>query len=617
VTVVTDRLRAALADRYRLERELGRGASPTHLAASCLCKLSVRTPLFVVLAVAGVALAQRVIAQAPEPVDLVLHNGKVVTLDDRDRVTSALAIRDGKILAVGGESLVARYRAARVVDLRGRMAMPGFDDSHIHIFGRARRDISLAAVRSIRELQDSLRVKARLLGPGQWITGDGWAEENFEEQRLPVRADLDAAAPMNPVFLVRAGGHSSASNSLALRRAGITRDTPQPASGMIEHDAAGELTGIIRERSDLVRRLIPQATADELRPSFVQALRDLLALGITSIIQAGAITQGIDSVYGKPTWPEWERAYRDHRGELPRAAVQIYWRGADDLRAFGKRPGDGDEWLRVGALKLLVDGGFTGPSAYTLAPYKGMPGFRGTLNLSPDSLYQTVKAAHALGWQLGFHAIGDAAIQLTVDIFDRVLRESPRPDHRHYLNHFTMLPPTGTLATMARDSILVTTQPNFTYTLESRYRQVLDGTRLAHNNPLATPMRHGAFIAFSSDILPVGPMVGLYAAVTRKGKSGTVYGSDEAMPMMRALRAYTRNGAYLTREEHLKGTLEVGKLADIIVLSQDLLTIPPGRILNTKVDLTVLGGRVVYERVPTPTSATPTSARGHRRQELP
>jgi hypothetical protein len=225
-----------------------------------------------------------------------------------------------------------------------------------------------------------------------------------------------------------------------------------------------------------------------------------------------------------------------------------------------------------------------------------MADFRGTLNYSPDSLYKVVKAAHALGWQMGFHAIGDGAIELTVNIFDRVLRESPKADHRNYLNHFSMLPPEETLATMARDSILVTQQPNFTYTLESRYQQTLDGARLAHNNPIATPVKRGVFMAFSSDILPIGPMVGLYAAVTRKGKSGAVYGADETVPMMQALRAYTRNGAYLTREERLKGTLAPGKFADVIVLSDDLLTIPPDRILTTKVDLTVLGGRVVFER---------------------
>ena len=558
-----------------------------------------RRPAPVVLAlgfVAGAGLAKSGAAQTPEPADLIVHRGKVVTLDDANRIASAIAIRDGRILAVGDESLVTRYRARRIIDLGGRMAMPGFNDSHTHIFGQARREIDLTRVRSIRELQDSVRSKARQVGPGQWITGFGWAEDDFAERRMPLRADLDAVAPDNPVLLQRAGGHSSLSNSAALRRAGITRATPQPVAGMIEHDAMGEPTGIIRERSDLVGRVVPPLTAEELRPTFVQALRDLLPLGITSIVQAGANVQGFTKF---ADWPEWERVYREHRGELPRAAVQIYWRGADALRAFGKRPGDGDEWLRVGALKLLVDGGFTGPSAYTLAPYKGMPDFRGTLNLSPDSLYQVVKAAHALGWQMGFHAIGDGAIQLTVDVFHRVLQESPRADHRNYLNHFSMLPPDATLALMARDSILVTQQPNFTYTLESRYAETLDGARLAHNNPVATPMRHGVFMAFSSDILPIDPMVGLYAAVTRKGKSGAVHGADEAVPMLRALRAYTRDGAYLTREERLKGTLEPGKVADIIVLSEDLLTVPPERILGTRVDLTILGGRVVHERVTT------------------
>jgi Predicted metal-dependent hydrolase with the TIM-barrel fold len=294
-------------------------------------------------------------------------------------------------------------------------------------------------------------------------------------------------------------------------------------------------------------------------------------------------------------WPEWERVYREHPGELPRAAVQIRWTGDSALRAFGKRSGDGDEWLRVGALKVYVDGGFTGPSAYTLQPYKNLPDFRGTLNRSPDSLYAIAKIANAMGWQMGFHTIGDGAIALTVSVFDRVLRESPRADHRHYLNHFSMLPPDSTLATMARDSILVAQQPNFTYTLESRYRQTLDEVRLAHNNPLSTPMHRGIRMAFSSDILPIGPMVGLYAAVTRKGKSGAVYGPQERVTMATALRAYTQGGAYLTREEHRKGAVTPGMLADLIVVSNDLLTASPGRTLSTRILMTIVGGRVVYE----------------------
>ncbi len=523
-------------------------------------------------------------------VDLLLHGGKVATQDDSSTIASAIAVRGGRIVAVGDESLTRRFRARRVIDLRGRLLIPGFDDTHIHIAGEARRYIDLRNVRSIHELKDSVKTRAVRLGRNQWITGYGWAEDDLEEHRVPQRADLDSAAPDNPVILWRAGGHSSVSSSLALRLAGIDRTTPNPAAGMIERDERGDATGIIRERSEIVGRLVPEPTAAELRPSFVAALRALLPLGITSIVQAGAPERGPSG------YKEWERVYRDHRGELPRAAVQIYWRDSATLRAFGRRPGAGDEWLRVGALKLLVDGGFTGPSAYTLQPYKGMADFRGTLNYSPDSLYHIVKVAHAMGWQMGFHTIGDGAIALAVDVFDRVLRESPRRDHRNYLNHFSMLPPVATLQTMARDSILVTQQPNFTYTLEARYTQTLDGDRLQHNNPVALPMQQGIFMAFSSDVLPIGPMIGLYGAVSRRGKSGAVYGADEAIPIASAIRAYTRNGPYLTREEKTKGTLEPGRLADMVVMADDLLTIPTDSIRSARVDLTILGGRVVYDR---------------------
>lgn len=536
-------------------------------------------------------------AQVVQLADLVLHNGKIVTLDDANRIASSIVIRDGTIVAIGDESLVGAYRSSRTIDLRGRMVMPGFIDSHTHVWGYGRREIDLSEVRSIRDMQDSLRAKVRLLEPGAWITGRGWAEDNFAERRLPTRADLDAVTTNNPVQLIRAGGHSSISNTAALRVAGIDRATAQPSAGMIEHDAAGEPTGIIRERNDIVGRHIPPLTADERRPDLIRMLRDQLALGITSLIQAGAASSGAsDDRPDRPNWPEWERVYASYRGQLPRAAVQIYWRSVEDLTRFGKRPGDGDAWLRVGALKLLVDGGFTGPSAFTKLPYKGMADFRGTLNLSPDSLYSIVRSAHALGWQMGLHAIGDSAIEITARVLKRVLNESPKADHRNYINHFTVLPSDEVLAMMARDSILVTTQPNFTYILEERYSQLLDGDRLARNNGMASPMRHGVFMAMSADILPVGPMIGLYAAVSRKGKSGAVYGADEAIAIVDALHAYTRNGAFLTREEHVKGTLEVGKFADLIVLSRDLLTVPTEQILDTQVMMTVLAGKVVFER---------------------
>jgi predicted amidohydrolase YtcJ len=524
---------------------------------------------------------------APEPVDLLLHNGKIVTADDAFSIHQAVAVRDGRIVEVGSDDLVSRYEATRTIDLGGRTVLPGFVDSHIHISGSPRREIDLRETASIRQLQDQVRAKVAELGEGEWITGYGWAEDAFAEQRLPTRQDLDEAAPRNPVTLTRAGAHSAVVNSLAFRLAGITRESRNPDRGIIERDPAGELNGIIRERQDTVGRLVPPTTPEETRPSFVQNLRNLLALGITSIVQAGVSPRGYE---------EWQRVYAEHGSELPRASVQVRWAGRDQMQEFGMKTGDGDERLRVGAVKVFVDGGFTGPSAYTIDEYKSEPGFHGSLDIDPQELRTIVHDAHAMGWQMGFHAIGDAAIQLIVDYFAEELEANPRDDHRHYLNHFTVRPPPEVMDRMAQHEILITQQPNFTYTLEGRYTETLHEEHAAHNNPLRSPMSHGVFVALSSDILPIGPIVGVYAAVTRKGQSGTVYGPDEALSIEEAIVGYTRNGAYITFEEDIKGTIEPGKLADMVVLSDDLLTIDPERILDVEVETTILGGAVVFER---------------------
>jgi predicted amidohydrolase YtcJ len=523
----------------------------------------------------------------PEQADLILRGGKIVTVDEELGVVEALVVRGDRILAVGPDAIADGYDAARVIDLGGRMVMPGFIDTHIHIDGRAPWSLDLTELSSIAELQDRIRDLIATLEPGHWITGYGWSEDELAEGRRPLRADLDEAAPENPVILSRAGGHSAVANSLALELAGVNESTPDPEGGVIERDASGRLNGVIRERQGIVSRLAPRPTREQLRPSFISSLERLLALGITSIVEAGATLEEFE---------EWERVYAEHGDRLPRANVQVRWTDPERLEAFGRKSGDGDERFRVGAIKVLVDGGFTGPAAYTIAPYKGETAYRGKLNLEEDELRSLVMQANELGWQLGFHAIGDAAIVLTVDAFAEALAAHPRSDHRHYLNHFTVTPPPETLDRMAELGIHIAQQPNFTYTLEGRYAANLEGERLAHNNPLRTPMDHGVFVALGSDILPIGPMTGLYAAVTRKGMSGAVHGPEERLTMEEAIRGYTANGAFLTFEEDLKGRLKPGMLADLVVLSDDLLTIDPERIMDVAVDLTVLGGKVVYER---------------------
>lgn len=532
--------------------------------------------------------------RAQESVDLLLHNGKIFTADQLLSTFTAVAVRDDRIVALGWDGLLDQYRAVRTVDLDDKLVVPGFIDTHIHISGDPERWVDLAGLENMAELKARVTRKAEQLGSGEWITGYGWSEDELAERRRPLRWDLDDAAPVNPVVLTRAGGHSSVANSLALEAAGLTPQTETPPGAIIEVDDQGRMNGILREGAQgLVRRFVPDPTSAELRDSFVQNLRNLLGLGITSLIQAGVGGGGFAS---------WEEVYAEFQGELPRAAVQVRVQGPaeraiETLTRFGRKTGDGNEWLRVGPVKFFVDGGYTGAAAWTLEPYKGQPGYFGTGALiDADGMYRLSKAAHEMGWQMGFHTIGDAAIKMTVDAWSRVIEESPRVDHRHYLNHFTVRPPAETMQKMASHNIHIAQQPNFTYTLEGRYAEHLEGERYETNNPVRSPMSHGVFVALGSDILPIGPMVGLYAAVTRKGMSGAVVGPGEALTMPEAIVAYTRLAAYLTFEEDIKGSLEVGKLADMVVLSQDLLTIDPDRTMDTAVEMTILGGTVVYQR---------------------
>src|SRR5579871_1576078 len=471
-----------------------------------------------VVSAASLASASSAQAQSQkEPADLILYNGRIVTVDDAFSIRNAVAVKDGRIVAVGGNDLQNRFNAARAIDLHGRTVLPGFNDTHIHLGGQSRRNIDLINTKSIAQLKDQIRDKARQLGPKEWITGAGWDEYQMTEKRVPLRADLDEAAPNNPVVLTRAGGHSSVGNSKALELADINRATPDPERGLIERNPQGEPNGVIRERNDLYYKLVPKDRPEDLRQSLFESVRAQLRLGITSVMAANT---SIDPTLAG-SWAEWEILYKSHGPDLPRAAVQIQWpgdakTGEAKLREFGRKTGAGDDRLRVGSIgEMFADGGFTGPTAYTLNDYKGMPGFRGRAMLTPQQMRANIEAGHKLGWQFGIHAIGDAAIAMTADAYDRVLNDFPRNDHRHYLSHFSMLPPDRTMQIMAKDKVLIAQQPNFTYTLEGRYVQTLESWHLTRNNPLATPIKHGIFMAFSSDNLPIGPMVGLYGAVTR------------------------------------------------------------------------------------------------------
>ena len=520
-----------------------------------------------------------------EQVDLILTNGKIVTVDSEFSIADTVIVNDGRIVVTGDSSLLEQYESSSLVDLSGKILMPGFIDSHTHIRGRPERYIELGETESIAEIQSLIRRKADELGPGEWITGYGWSEDELVEGRRPLRQDLDAAAPRNPVTLTRAGGHSAVVSTSALELAEITDATPDPEGGVIERDDDGIANGIIRERQGIVGRLVPDSTYEELIASLELNLNALLAKGITSITDAskrpGEFVM-FEEIYSNPSMP------------LPRSAWQFQWFDPAGIAEVKERVGDGDEFLKIGPIKVFVDGGFTGPAAYTLEPYLNQGDYRGYLNMPEEELVTMLNEIHDAGWQMGIHAIGDAAIELVVDTLADTLNRSPREDHRHYLNHFSMRPPERTMELMSEHNIHITQQPNFTYTLEGRYVANLDGWRLEHNNPIRSPMDHGITVAISSDILPIGPLVGIYAAVTRKGMSGRVFGADEAISVEEAIKAYTLTGAYLGFEENIKGSLEPGKLADMIVLSEDILTADHEDIMDIVVEQTYVGGKLVY-----------------------
>ncbi len=518
--------------------------------------------------------------------DLILSNGKIVSVDEAFRIFDTIVVTDGKVVELGDASLLEKYDAATVRDLDGKTLMPGFIDSHTHISGDPKRYIDLSEVTSITEIQDLIRAKALELGQGEWITGYGWSEDELAEGRKPLRGDLDVAAPFNPVTLTRAGGHSAVVSTSALGLAEINNNTPDPEGGVIERDENGVANGIIRERQNIVGRLVPESTYDELLASLEINLGDLLAKGITSITDASTAPD---------EYAMWEELYAKPGVNLPRSAVQFQWFDLEGIEEAKARSGEGSEFLKIGPIKVFADGGFTGPAAFTKEPYLNQGDYRGYLNMPAQDLVDHITEIHDAGWQMGIHAIGDAAIELVVDTLVEALLRNPREDHRTYLNHFSMRPSDETMEKMAEHGIHITQQPNFTYTLEGRYVANLDGWRLEHNNPLRSPMDHGIHVAISSDILPIGPLVGIYAAVTRKGMSGRVFGADEAITIEEAIQGYTIKGAYLGFEEDIKGSLEPGKLADMIVLSDDILTVDSEEIMNIEIEQTYVGGELVYQ----------------------
>ena len=539
---------------------------------------------------------------------IIILNAHVHTIDDNDTVVQAIALNGDRILAAGNDEEILRLAGenTRLIDAHGNSVIPGIIDSHNHMWeaGMLMEGIITFGIRSIKELGEKVGQHVAEMKPGEWLQGGGWVETQFEEQRMPTRWDLDPYSPDNPVVLERIFSTCCA-NSAALRIAGITRDTPDPKGGSIGRDENGEPNGLLfRSAKQLVRDHMPTAFGDskfgggeQIRLAILRAMDDYLSNGITGVVEPGVT-------------PSMIRAYQNIRkaGELKvRVNLMPSWHGfainededfSDRLiPEYGLFSGFGDEWLRIGSLKMAIDGGLLSGTALRTWNYKGQTEIRDfPLRLDLDKLDGWVKEAHDAGWGTGIHVMGDIACRRAAEAMYKAWKDNPA-DRRHQVIH-CYYPDAETIRMMAEAGLIYAAQPSFIYNEGDGYDDLLEKEQQRTFMPLRSAIDAGVHVAISTDMPsgPHNPFWNLYAAVTRKGMNGYCLGEEECITVSEGLRAMTREGAYMCFEENIKGTLEPGKLADVVLLDHDLTSIETEEIRNVKPRMTIVAGKVMFEQ---------------------
>lgn len=530
----------------------------------------------------------------------VFVNGTIITLNPHQPYARAAASRAGRWLAVGGEDEVraAAGPAAEVVDLGGRTAIPGLTDSHMHLlnYGLHLERLHLEGVRSLAELTKRVRERAATLPAGTWILGRGWDQDRLAERRYPTAADLDRAAPAHPVVLVRACGHLSAVNSLALKLAGISRDTPDPEGGRIDRDERGEPTGILRESATgLVGRHIPPPDLASLKRALQAAMRRALAAGLTMVHTddvgtAGGLEQAL-ALY--------EEAVR--AGDPPfRVQLEVAAKYLDELIGKGLRTGDGDEWFRVGPLKIFADGSLGGGTAALSEPYADAPDNCGLPLLDAEAMGELVEKAHRHGMQVAIHAIGDRAAAIALSAIARAQAAEPGRRLRHRIVHCQVLR-RDLIDQFVREGVVADVQPKFITSDLHWAERRLGRDRLRWSYAWRDLLEAGVPCAGGSDapVEPLEPFLGIYAAVTRCDLDGQPAGGwlpEQKLTVEEALRLFALGGAYAGHDERARGMVAPGYQSDLAVLSANPLRIDPLALKDVQVLMTVVGGRVAYRR---------------------
>ncbi len=543
-------------------------------------------------------------AQPSSAADTVFVNGKIATVDATFSLAEAAAVRDGKFVLVGSSDAVRQLAgdSTRIIDLGGRLVVPGLADGHFHSAGGG-PGVDLSRARTFDEVITAIRERVERAGPDEVVvTNSDWHEAQLKEQRLPYRRDLDAIAPRTPVVVVR-GGHEYILNSVALRKWNITTATKEPPGGQISRYPDGQLNGELLDAAKSYVKLPPppERSIDQRIEAMVSDFKKLHAAGLTSVRVAGT------SVEQYRLFEEMKR-----RGVLSmRVSVLLRPdRTAEAaavetaVKGWGLESGAGDEWLRVDGIKLGVDGGFEG--GWMREPYEEPYGrrgaYRGIQTMPSDRYTETVKMLNRLGWRVSTHAVGDAAIDLVLAAYEEANAERPLAGRRWVLEH-GFIPQADQLPRMKQLGLVVSAQ-NHLYLAGPSLVRYWGAQRAGWTTPVRAYLDAGLVVAAGTDtpVVPYPPLWTIYHFVTRGTISGGPLGVDQRIPRDAALRLSTINNAYLTFQEKTLGSIEPGKFADLVVLSNDILTCPEDQIEHTTALLTMVGGRVVHESGPLSTS---------------
>jgi len=509
--------------------------------------------------------------------DLLLLNARVLTPEVGILQADSVAVAGGRIIGMGQRSEVEnlRGRGTKLLDCQGRTLAPGFQDAHVHLLSLASSlislDLSPSSVSSISDIQQKVREKASRCPEGTWIRGSGYNEFYLKERRHPNRWDLDKAAQRHPVKLVHRTGLACVLNSLALSLVGITRETPDPPGGLIERDEAGEPTGVLFGMDRYLEDRIPRLKWEDLRRGLKLAEQLLLSLGITAVHEA--------TVHNDlPRWQTFQRM-KEEGCFKPRIIFMPGWESLSEFINEGLRPGRGDEELRLGPVKLV------------------MSRTRSVLEPMLEELSQQILFIHRSGFQAAIHAVEEEEVEAAVTALERAQQLFPRPEPRHRLEHCSECPP-RLAERLKRVGAVVVSHPAFVYYNGDKYLAEVSRSKLPWLYPFRLLWENGLKLAAGSDSpgVPPDPFSSIYSAVTRRTRSGQLLSPEQAIPIRQAILMHTLGGAYAVFEEGDRGSIAVGKLADLVILSANPLEVPNEDLKRIQVEKTILAGKVVWER---------------------